>query len=236
MRKEEFTIGSYVHVVKRGTRGLPIVRDGTDRFRFLLMLMHFNDEFASLNWYRDLQEADLHNSLLRPEYWPERKRLVNIIAFCLVENHFHLILQELSEGSIPRFMKRLGIGMAKKYNERYKESGSLFQGAYRAKMISDDRYFRYVSAYVQLKNALDMYPGGLRSARENLDHAYDWACAYPYSSLGDYAGNFDRQIVEKDFLFSLFTPTEYKEFAKDVILGRHQPDETEHTHQSGFFE
>src|SRR3990167_1649735 len=101
--------------------------------------------------------------------------------------------------------------MAKKFNERYKEKGGLFQGAYRAKTISNDRYFRYVSAYVQLKNAIDVYPGGHKSAREDFDRAYDWASAYPYSSLGDYTGNFDRQIVEKDFLSSLFTPIEYKE-------------------------
>lgn len=236
MRKEEFTVGSYVHVVKRGTRGLPIVRDDIDRFRFLLMLMHFNDEFAPLNWYRDLQEAGLQNSLSRPEHWPVQKRLVNIIAFCLVENHFHLILEELSEGNIARFMQRLGIGMAKKYNERYKESGSLFQGAYRAKTISDDRYFRYVSAYVQLKNAFDTYPGGQNGARNNFDRAFEWACAYPYSSIGDYAGNFDRQIAEKTFLSSLFTPVEYKEFSKDVILGRYEPDEIEKMHQSGHFD
>lgn len=236
MRKEEFSVGSYVHVVKRGTRGLPIVRDDADRFRFLLMLTHFNDEFSSLNWYRDLKDVSLHNSLLRPEHWPAQKYLVHIIAFCLVENHFHLILQELAEGGVSRFMKRLGIGMAKKYNERYKESGSLFQGAYRAKTISDDRYFRYVSAYVQLKNTLDMYPAGHKNAREDFDRAYDWARTYPYSSLGDYTGNFDRQIVEKTFLSSLFTPAAYKEFARDVVLGRYQPDDTETLHQSGFFE
>lgn len=235
MRKEEFTVGSYVHVVKRGTRGLPIVRDDIDRFRFLLMLTHFNDEFASLNWYRDLKDAGLHNSLLRPKHWPTQKRLVHVIAFCLVENHFHLILQEINGGGIARFMKRLGIGMAKKYNERYKEKGSLFQGAYRAKTIVDDRYFRYVSTYVQLKNALDMYPGGNKSARKNFDRAYDWACAYPYSSLGDHTGNFDRPIVEKTLLSSLFTSVEYKEFARDVILGRYQSDDTETSHRSGFF-
>ncbi|MFA6279039.1 MAG: transposase [Candidatus Paceibacterota bacterium] len=236
MRKEDFTVGSYVHVVKRGTRGLPIVRDDIDRFRFLLMLTHFNDTFSPLNWYRDLKDANLHNSLLRPEHWPVQKRLVNIIAFCLVENHFHLILQELAEGNTARFMQRLGIGMAKKYNERYKEHGSLFQGVYGAKTIDDDRYFRYVSVYVQLKNALDMYPGGQNSARENFYLAYDWACNYPYSSIGDYAGNFDRPTVDTEFLSSLFTPAEYKEFAKDVILGRYLPDEDEDVHKSGFFD
>ncbi|OGG40923.1 hypothetical protein A2118_00005 [Candidatus Kaiserbacteria bacterium GWA2_50_9] len=235
MRKENFAVGSYAHTVKRGTRGLPIVRDDIDRFRFLLMLTHFNDTFTPLNWYRDLKDADLHNSLSRPAFWPVQERLVNIIAFCLVENHFHLILQGLIEGGIARFMHRLGTGMAKRFNERYVEHGSLFQGPYRAITIDDDRYFRYVSAYVQVKNTFDLYPGGQNSARNDFDRAYDWACAYPYSSLGDYTGNFDRPIVEKTFLSSLFIPVEYKEFARDVILGRNSPDDSA-LHSTGLFE
>jgi REP element-mobilizing transposase RayT len=236
MRKEKFTVGSYVHVVKRGTRGLSIVRDDIDRFRFLLMLAHFNDAFTSLNWYRDLRDENLHNSLSRPEHWPTQKRLVNIIAFCLVENHFHLILEELAEGNIARFMHRLGTGMAKRFNERYKERGALFQGPYRAITIDDDRYFRYVSSYVQVKNALDLYPSGQDTVQNDFDRAYDWACTYPYSSLGDYAGNFDRPVVDKTFLSSLFTHTEYKGFAKDVILGRYKSDDIENLHQSDFFD
>ncbi len=236
MRKENFAVDSYVHVVKRGTRGLPIVRDDADRFRFLLMLTHFNDKFASLNWYRDLKDANLHNSLSRPARWPAQERLVNITAFCLVENHFHLILQELAEGNIARFMHRLGTGMAKRFNERHKERGALFQGPYRAITIDDDRYFRYVSAYVQVKNALDLYPGGSQGVLNDFDHAYDWICSYPYSSLGDYTDSFRRPILNKSFLSSLFTPNEYREFAKDVIFGRYQLDDVDKTHQSGFFE
>lgn len=236
MRKEYSTIGSYAHVVQRGTRGFPIVRDETDRFRFLLMLTHFNDTFSSQNWHRDLSEANVQHSFNRPAHWPIQERLVNIIAFCLVENHFHLILEELAEGSIARFMQRLGTGMAKRFNERYDERGSLFQGPYRSKTISDDYYFRYVSAYVQLKNALDVYPGGQEHARKDFGRAYDWVCSYPYSSLGDYTESFNRPIVEKDFLASLFTPKEYRKFCKDFIYGRHSDDETIKAHQSGFFE
>ena len=236
MRKEEFATGSYVHIVKRGIRGLPIVRDEIDRFRFLLMLAHFNDQFMSLNWYRDLKDENLHNSLLRPSHWPAQERLVNIIAFCLVENHFHLILQELAEGNIARFMHRLGTGMAKRFNERYGEHGALFQGPYRAITIDDDRYFRYVSAYVQVKNAIDMYPGGKDIIKNDFNRTYNWICSYPYSSIGDYTGNFNRSIVDTTFLSSLFTPDEYREFAKDVILGRYQPDDIDKKHQSKFFE
>lgn len=236
MRQEDIDIDSYVHVVKRGTRGLPIVRDDSDRFRFLLMLTHFNDRFASLNWYRDLQDDGLHNSLKRPQHWPTKDPLVHIISFALVENHFHLLLQELTEGGIARFMQRLGTGMAKRFNERYKEHGSLFQGGYRGKVVQDDDYFRYVNAYVQVKNVFDMHPKGYHWARDNFDDAYDWASKYPYASLGDYVGTFDRPIVNKEFLASLYSPEEFREFSKDVILGRHSLDEEIETHQSGFFE
>ena len=235
MRKENYSVDSYVHVVKKGTRGLPIVRDKTDRHHFLLMLTHFNDDFSPLNWRRDLYDAGLHYSFKRPEHWPEQKRIVNVIAFCLVGNHFHLLLQEIIDGGIARFMQRVGTGMAKRFNERYEEKGSLFQGSYRARTVQDDDYFRYVSVYIQVKNAFDVHPKGYRWACDHFDKAYDWASEYPYTSLGDYVGTFDRPIVEKGFLSSIYTPGEYLEFARDVILGRNLPDELE-PHSIGFFE
>lgn len=238
MRAESLDIDSYVHVVQRGTRGLPIVRDDLDRFRFLLMLTHFNDQFSSLNWFRDLQDEKLHKSLVRPQSWPKKERLVNIVAFALVENHFHLLLQELIQGGIARFMQRLGIGMAKRFNERHKEKGSLFQGGYRGKLVEEDDYFRYVSVYIQVKNAFDMHPKGYRWARGHFNEAYEWASTYPYASLGDHIGKLNRPIVETEFLSSIYTPDEYREFARDVILGRNSPDEDEDidTHHIGFFE
>lgn len=236
MQEQESDTGSYLHIVKRGTRGLPVVRDEVDRFRFLLMLTHFNDHFSSLNWYRDLMDKGLHNSLERPSGWPEQEPLVEIVAFALVENHFHLLLRSLTEKGVPRFMQRIGIGMTKRYNERHKESGSLFQSGYRSKVVDDDDYFRYVSVYIQVKNVFDMHPKGYLWARDHFDESYNWARTYSYASLGDYSGAFGRPIVNKGFLSSLYTPDEYREFARDVILGRHPIDEETLMYHSGFFE
>ena len=233
---DDFVAGPYLHVVKRGTRGLPIVRDELDRFRFLLLLTHANDQFSSLNWYRDLQDEKLHDTLERPFSWPEQSPLVEIVAFALVENHFHILLRGLLEKGVPRFMQRIGIGMAKRYNERYKESGSLFQSGYRSKVVDDDDYFLYVSAYVQVKNAFDAHPSGYSWAHDHFDEAYDWARGYSYASLGDYDGSFERPLVSKEFLSSIYTPDEYREFARDVILGRHPLDEETRPYRSGFFE
>jgi len=133
-------------------------------------------------------------------------------------------------------MQRLGIGMTKRFNERHKEQGSLFQGSYRSKTIADDDYFRYVSVYIQVKNAFNMHPKGYRWASGHFDEAYKWASTYPYASLCDYVGKLDRPIVGKDFLSSMYSPIEYRDFAKDVILGRHPLDDESKEHQAGFFE
>lgn len=125
--------------------------------------------------------------------------------------------------------------MAKRFNERHKERGALFQGSYNARTVDTDEYFRYVSAYIQVKNAFDVHPKGYLWARDNFDEAYTWASTYPYSSLGDYVGSFDRPVVDKELLASFYSPNDYREFARDMILGRNLPDDFGQ-HSTGLFE
>ena len=73
-----------------------------------------------------------------------------------------------------------------------------------------------------VKNTLELYPeGGLVGAVKHFDEAYEWAAAYSFSSLGDYATKRNSSIVTKDLLGELFSdPATFKSFAKDCILGR----------------
>jgi putative transposase len=225
MRKEPYGVGSFVHVIQRGTRGAPIVHDDEDKNRFLLMLAHFNDEYQPANWFRDIDDPNL-SPFTRPSEWPKQKNIVHIIAFCLLTNHFHLLLEETREGGISKFMQRLGTGMAYRYNLKYKEHGSIFQGSFRSRTIDRDNYLRYVIAYIQLKNTLDMYKGTWTSTRA-FERAYTWACSYPYASLGDHVGTCKRPIIERDFLVELFAPATFKEFGRDFIEGRATVPENE---------
>jgi len=220
MRREPFTVGSYVHVIKRGTRGLPIVKDENDRRRFLLMLRHFNDQFCPDNWFKDLTEANLIHSFNRPDTWPRQEKLVEIICFCLVENHFHLLLREILTGGVTKFMRRLGIGMSNHYNEKYRERGSLFQGAYKLRTIDEDDYLKYVSAYIQVKNCFELFLSGYQKASKNFDQAYSWARQYPYCSLGEFVGDCERVIIDPELLTEIFSPAEYRDFCRDLIIGR----------------
>ncbi len=229
MRKENFTIGSFAHVYNRGNRKQEIVRDQKDKWHFLEMLYYLNNDFLTLNPFRQIQDMfrpglnkpsvpGLNKPFVWPLNWPPRDRLVKIIAFALLGNHFHLLLKELREGGIATFMHRFGTGMATHFNAKYQESGRLFQGPYKAKIIEEDLYLKYLSVYIQVKNVFEIYPGGYEKAITEFDKAYDWAVKYPYCSLGDYAGSRNSPIIDKDILGEMFPgPEEYKEFARQCL-------------------
>lgn len=228
MRVEPFTVGSYIHVLKRGARGLQITSDESDRYRFLKLLFYMNDNYLDENWFR-LNYASRTNlansaSFFRPEEWPPRKPLVKILCYTLMPNHFHLLLQEISEGGVSKFMQKIGMSMSKNFNEKYDSKGSLFQGGYKGRVVEDDRYLRYVAAYIMTKNTFELYPkGGLKCSIDNFDNVWKWAVKYKFSSLANYADDLPSPIIDKEILGEVFGEEagrkKFKSFSKEVILG-----------------
>lgn len=225
MRKESFGVGSLVHVFNRGNRKQEIVRDDKDRWNFVQMLYYFNSDYSPLNPMQTLKKilkSDFNTKLIWPSEWPERKQFVNIHAFILLDNHFHLILEELVESGIARLMQKLGTGMTNRFNRRHKETGRLFHGAYKARLIDDENYFRHLFAYLHVKNAFEMYPGGLKRAIANFDAAYDFATKYQFSSLGHYVLKSDfnmEKLIGNDEMFraAFPDPDEMKAFTRDRL-------------------
>jgi len=193
MRVEPHSVGSVVHVTKRGTRGNEIVRDIHDRTSFVRAIFYLNDVYSSLNWRRESAECQAFE---RPIYWPEREPLVHILAWTLLSNHFHLILQEAREGGIAKFMQRLGGSMSAGFNAKYREQGSLFQGGYRGRAVTEDSHINYLVFYVLVKNVLEMYPGGLIAAFNDFDRAWEWAPQYQFSSFKDHIFGSPSPIVD----------------------------------------
>lgn len=221
MRVEPHTIGSYIHVIKRGARGMEIVRDNADRWRFLKCLYYLNsDNYSQHTWENELYKNKI--SLFEwPGDWPPRKKLTEILAFSLMPNHFHLLLREIRENGISLFMQGLGISMTMHFNDKYNGKGSIFQGAYRGRLIDSDEYLRQVAVYIMAKNSFELFPGGLEKTTKNFEGAWEWSLKYQFSSLADYGNNRKSSILDKGLLGEIFkTPKEFKNFTKDTILGR----------------
>ena len=171
---------------------MSIVHDEQDKRRFVKSLFLLNDTYASPNWHRETAELD---SFERPSHWPEQEPLVRILAWTLLSNHFHLLLQEIREGGTAKFMQKLGGSMSMCFNLKYKEKGSIFQGAYHSRTVTEDEHLKYLTFYILVKNVLEMYPGGLKAAVAHFDDAWEWAKKYPFSSFRDHISAVPSPII-----------------------------------------
>lgn len=219
MRVEPHSIGSIVHVIKRGARGLLIVRDEDERARFVRGLCYLNDTFREQFWDKSTRKIHLG---VRLENWPKKEPLCDILAWTLLPNHFHMILRETSEGGISKFMQKLCGSMSTYSNLKHKERGSLFQGSYRGKTadLRDDVYLKNLFVYVLIKNVFECHPKGFTYALNNFDSAFTWGLEYSYSSLAEFMYTTDAIGVKDAFSLSFESPKEFKSYAKEAMLHR----------------
>lgn len=197
------------HVFNRGVDKRRVVLDDSDRLRFVHDLFVFND----------MQPALHPHMTERKDQRQHRKLLVRIHAFCLMPNHFHLMLSPLVENGISLFMKKLGMGYAKYFNERYERSGALWQGKYKKVLIKRDGHFMYIPHYVHL-NALDLkFPEWRQGQLQDTGRALNFLNSYRWSSHLDYAGsrNFP-SVTSRGFLAPLLgTQRDYEKKICSII-------------------
>lgn len=228
MRKEQFGVGSIVHVFNRGAHKMPIVRSDNDRWRFLKLIRYLNDANMYRNWEREIHPEHIVNNFARPTAWREPEPYVSVLAYCLQDNHFHLLLRERLEGGISKFMQRVSKSMASNFNGIYGETGSLFEGPYRAKVVEDDTYLQYLPFYIHIKNVLERFPGGITAALNDFEKAYRFACEWDFSSAPDFAGLRTSSILDHSEIRELFHyQPNFRTIAKELMDGRNDWVESE---------
>ncbi len=133
------------HVLNRGVDKRTIFMDTQDYARFVHDMFEFNSTRPANHTYRT-KMADIVN---RPF-----EKLVDIHGWCLMHNHYHLLLSERFPGGLTLFIRKLNVGYAKYFNERYQRSGTLFQGRTKKVLIDNDAYFLHILNYIHF-NVLD---------------------------------------------------------------------------------
>jgi len=141
-RKISFSIGYFYHIYNRGVDKRDIFMEDGDYIRFLRILSVFNNMERCRSSYRG----------------PSSQKLVGVLCYCLMPNHFHLILTPLVENGIQKFMRKVGTGYAMYFNEKYKRTGSLFENRYKAILIDSDSYFLHLTRYIHLNPVKLLYP------------------------------------------------------------------------------
>lgn len=151
--------------------------------RFVRSLYLFNDRNPAPN---QIAQPTLSQSTDR-----KRNLLVHIHAWCLMNNHYHLLLSPVSGdlSNISLFMKKLNMGYAKFFNEKYDRSGYLWQGKYRKILIENDAHFLYIPFYIHL-NPLDYTHANWREGKvRDIRNVLQQLRNYRWSSFLDYNDN-----------------------------------------------
>lgn len=180
MRKTAFALDEWYHCYNRGVDKRVVFQDKQDYYRFLEQLYLANSV------------SPLHRGNIRKRKFtevlqtPRQNPLVAIGAFCLMPNHYHLVLKEIVEGGITRFMQKLGTAYTMYFNTRYDHTGNLFVKPFRSQHVKNDRYFQYLINYVHC-NPAELFEhrwktGGVR----DMDALTEKLIRYPYSSLNAY--------------------------------------------------
>ncbi len=183
----------YYHVYNRGVDKRVIFQNIQDLNRFIKSMVKFNTIKPVGSLFR-LGKIDITDKPTEP--------LVEIVAFCLNPNHFHIILKQVVDGGISEFMKRLSGGYACYFNEKYERSGALFQGKYKSILIDSNTYLKHLTTYVNLNYKVHRLRGRT-----------------PYiSSWDEYIGKSKNSICKKDIVLNQFkNADDYRSFANESL-------------------
>lgn len=207
-------IGDIKHVFNRGVNKIDTFNSDADRQRFVECLYKFNNKDSAIR-------SEAENFFKNPP--PQEEKIVEILKWTLMPNHFHLLLLELVDGGITEFMKRLGNGYTKYFNIKNKRSGYLFQNTAKMILLENDRQFLYIPYYIDM-NILDIqFQDWRKTGIKNSEKAINFLKNYKWSSFSDYihqpATLTDKRdfacIINKEIFYDLFEITE-KGYQKEL--------------------
>lgn len=220
-RKISITNGEYYHFYNRGNSKQIIFIDNQDYDRFVKLLFLCNSK-KSINFRIDVVEKGI-------DAWEfdREEPITSICAWVLMPNHFHLYIKaenyrkpatsisskQVKNGAI-LFMQKIGTAYAKYFNTKYARTGSLFEGKFKSKQVTNDGQARYLFSYIHLNPVKLIQSNWKEVGIEDKRKAFEYVQDYEYSSLKDWLG-FSRKessIINKDILNHIlpqnFSPSE----------------------------
>jgi len=132
----------YYHIYNRGVEKRLIFQDREDYTKFLYLLKVYLSPPDELGKEYPLLKAHIvHNNLFGE---------IDLLAFCLMPNHFHLLVKQKSKQGITKLMEQVITAYSMHFNKRHERVGHLFQSRYKAALVDSDEYLLHLSRYIHL--------------------------------------------------------------------------------------
>ncbi|HBC72735.1 hypothetical protein A2379_04260 [Candidatus Amesbacteria bacterium RIFOXYB1_FULL_47_13] len=200
-REVFLTPGEVYHVFNRGITNQLTFLDTRD-YDHLLETCVYYQKLASpvrFSYFIRLSKS------LKQEILQRRDKGVSgieIIAFCLMPNHFHLLVKQLTDQGITDFLRKVTNSYTRYFNTHRRRNGPLFQGRFKAVKIDNGQQLLHVSRYIHL----NPYSAGIVNKFSDLEN-------YPYSSFKQFTHEYYNQTCNPKIILELFSDRQaYRQF------------------------
>ncbi len=195
--------GEVYHVFNRGANRQPTFSSNREYERALTAIDFYRFYKTPLSLSKFLKlEQDRQNEIL--DLLHENKRLVDIFCYCLMPNHFHILLRQQENNGISKFLSNFQNSYTKYFNARHERDGSLFLDQFKAVRVETDEQLVHLSRYIHL----NPHTGFVTKTLEGLE-------TYPWSSFQEYLEP-RKQFTNVKFILDFFkSGEEYKKFVFD---------------------
>lgn len=224
-RKEEFINNEIYHIVLRGIDDNLIFKDIDDYYRGIFSIYEFNNikpvsikhRREIINRFKKSIRGRASDTLrLMPD---ERDKPVEILTFCFMPNHIHLLLKQLKDNGITKFMSKIGTGYGGYFNRKYSRKGYVFQNRFFAVHIENDEQLRTVFVYIHTNPISLIEPKWKEIGIKGPEKVIEFLENYKWSSYSDYIGkkNFP-SVTERKFITELIgNEQKCKEFVDNWV-------------------
>jgi len=179
IRETPFICNEYYHIYNRGVNKMEIFINNKDYNRFLKLLYVINNTAL-------IKFSDIETCPGKAWTFEREETLVDIGAFCLMPNHFHLLLKEKREGGITIFLHRLSTSYSLYFNKKNERTGALFQGKFKSEHIKNDAHLKYLFSYIHLNPIKLIQNDWKETGIMDINGSLEYLSRYKYSSYLDF--------------------------------------------------
>lgn len=202
------------HILNRGVEKRKIFLNQKDYLRFTYNLIDFNNLNTVFSYF---ERRNLAMRKPKNEKKKIKKEVVDVLSWCLMPNHFHVLTYEKEEKGVSLFSKKITSGYTQYFNLENDRSGVLFQGRSKIISVQNNEHFLWAPFYIAA-NPLNLFqPDWKEEGIRDPKKAFDFLVSYKWSSFPDLMGeNNFKEVINKNLFYKLYNLDE-KNFKKDFL-------------------
>lgn len=205
IRKLVFGNGEVYHVFNRGIERRSTFTDKREFERIQKLIKFYRHRDIPIRFSQVIQQSqDIREKILNDLFKSER--VIDILSYCIMPNHFHFLLQQNVDKGISTFISNITNAYTKYFNTKHERTGPLFEGVFKAIHIESDEQLVHVARYIHLNPVASNI-----ISNQELEN-YKWSSYLEYLSLSS------EEISQKELILSMFKSIErYRAFVNDQI-------------------